>query len=152
MPPSSPLTGTDTIRHTETALNVIIGFDVSNHRAVQHLRETRFRLISDITAEQRDAIQSGPGGRNCTGVESTAAGRERAARHRLDGSAVRRLWRNYRIALGAGIGGRARPRVARSPLRSPGEDGPLPVNRSRDSRLTAWWRDTGTGSYGIGPG
>ena len=62
------LTGYDTIRHTETALNVTIGFDVSNHRAVQHLRETRFRLISDITAEQRDSIQQIPGGRNCAGV------------------------------------------------------------------------------------
>ena len=93
--------GLDTIRHTETALNVTIGFDVSNWRAVQHLRETRFRLISDITAEQRDAIQQAL-------VEGTARGlnpRQQAVNVRLAIGLTgpqEIAARNYRISLERG--------------------------------------------------
>ena len=134
--------GIDTIRHTETALNVIIGFDVSNHRAVQHLRETRFRLISDITIEQRDAIQQ-------TLVEGTGRGlnpRQQAVnvRRAIGLTGPQELAaRNYRIALERGSADaldrelrdrRFDPRVRRAVA---GE----PLTRQQIDRMVERYRD-----------
>lgn len=49
--------GQDTAEFLEEALSVFVSFDQTNTRAVNEMRDSRLRLIREITASQRDAIR-----------------------------------------------------------------------------------------------
>ena len=50
--------GQNTSKFIEDSLEVVIGFDQANFRAVRHLQEERLRFVREFTDEQRRATQS----------------------------------------------------------------------------------------------
>lgn len=85
----------------EDALRVAIGFDGSNSRAVAHLQPERLRLISEITAQQREAISQSLS----DGLSRGLNPREQAIDIRRSiglTAPQRRAVENYRLALERG--------------------------------------------------
>ena len=51
------LAGEETSAAMEDALDIVVGFDRTNYRAVNHMQRERLRLISDFTSHQREATR-----------------------------------------------------------------------------------------------